>query len=363
MKLHLQHAKQGSILIVTMIFVVGVAGILVGYLALVQNSRQLVGRAQAWNSALAIAEAGIEDGLARVNAGYVSGNLTRNMNGGTYAIQLIPGNTATIISTGMVTVAKTGDKVSRAVKVTASRQGKFAMGLVAVNNIRFNGNGISSDSWNSHNPLQSTNGLYNNYVGTNGDVASVQGLVDIGNHTISGNLYLGPSATYSGTVGQVLGMIYTDANLSFSDVTVPTTDSSGNTIAWNPAPTTTTGSGKKATSVHDITTSGYYTVSDSTSVIIEPGVNATISVQSGNWNPTSVDIGGGTTNSGNAVLYIQSGTITMAGNSSGGASGNRPENLFYLWPAWCHQHHLERQLFLRRCHLRTRSLSNFERWW
>ena len=109
-------------------------------------------------------------------------------------------NTAWIYSTGMVTVAKTGDIVRRVIGVRAQKSGFFLMGLVAIYDIQFNGNNVASDSFNSYNPAQSTNGLYNGYSGTNGDVASVLGAVNIGNHTVNGDLFLGPTATYgSGT--------------------------------------------------------------------------------------------------------------------------------------------------------------------
>lgn len=333
MKISKPNQESASVLVVTMIFVMTVAAIVGSYLVLVQNSNQLVARAQAWNAALAIAEAGVEECLASLNAGNNFNYINRSLNNGSYSaffFNFSATNTAFIRSTGTVTVSKTGDTISRTVVVRSQQSGIFMMGLVAINNIQFNGYGIASDSWNSHDPNRSTNGLYNNYVGTNGDVASLQGIVDIGQHTINGDLFLGPTATFTGSPASVTGIIYTDANLVFPDVSLPTPDSLG----WQIAPITIKGSGNGSQNFHDITSSGYYTINDSYSVVIEPGVTVTLDVTQPNWNPNTIDIYGGTTNSGTVSLYLESGSITLSGNSSGGASGNRPENLYvYGLPA------------------------------
>jgi len=329
--------ENASTLLVTMIFVVSMAFLLSSYLSMVQGSDQLVSRSQSWNSALSIAESGAEEGLAMLNqSGSSPGfswsqNITRNLNGGKYSVSYYnSGGTVWIYSTGMVSVAKSGDMVKRVVAIRSQKSGFFMMGLVAINNIQFNGNGIAADSWNSYDPNQSTNGLYNGYVGIYGDVASVFGAVNIGNHIINGNLYLGPTATYDSSAGQVTGTIYYNANLSFPDASLPTTDSAGNTISWLPVPTTLTGSGKTAVTSHDITSDGYYFINDAYPVSVEPGVTATIDVKRDSWGPTTLDIGGGTTNSGNVVLYLESGSITLSGNKSGGASGNRAGNLIVM---------------------------------
>jgi len=311
--------KRASVLLVTMIFVLTIAAALVGYLGIIQRSDQMVSRSQSWNSALALAEAGVEEGLAALNSGTSVSTINRSLNGGTYAVTFTVSNNIYITSVGSQQVSDSSATVSRTVRVGLQKQGLFMRGLAAINNIRFNGNGISSDSWNSHDPNQSLNGLYNGYVGTNGDVASVQGLVNIGNHTINGSLYLGPTATYSGTPGQVTGTIYTDANLNYNDITLPLIDTNGSSITWTPAP---------GASSHTITNSGYYSINDSKDITVSPGITVILDVKSFNFNPSHIDINGGTTNSGNVVMYVESGSVTLSGNSSGGASGNRPENLY-----------------------------------
>ncbi len=334
MKIATAKKEAASVLFVTMIFVLTLAGIMASYLSMVQNSDQLVSRAQYWNSALCIAEAGAEEGLALMNKNVANSTfswaqtINRPLNGGNYNVVYFNfGNTAWIYSTGLVTVAKTGDIVRRTVGIRAQKSGFFLMGLVAIYDIQFNGNNVASDSFNSYNPAQSTNGLYNGYVGTNGDVASVMGAVNIGNHTVNGDLFLGPTATYSSGSNQITGTIYYNANLSFPDAALPTTDSDGDPIGWYAAPTSTTGSGKSAVTAHNFTSNGYYIIADSYPCTVSPGVTVTLDVRTDSWGPTTLNINGGTTNSGNVVMYLKSGSITMAGNSSGGASGNRAGNL------------------------------------
>src|SRR6185369_3426506 len=100
----------------------------------------------------------------------------------------------------------------------------FTTVLAAKYNINFTGNGITTDSFNSSNPAQSDNGRYPigfnpPRTSTNGDVASVQGLVNVGNGNINGTLYLGPIATDTiGGNGIVTGGISNDFNVELEDV-------------------------------------------------------------------------------------------------------------------------------------------------
>ena len=61
--------EQGGTLLVSLLICL-ILGILLGsYLSLVQNQHLSVTRAEAWNYALIVAEAGIEDALAHLNSG------------------------------------------------------------------------------------------------------------------------------------------------------------------------------------------------------------------------------------------------------------------------------------------------------
>ena len=324
-----QSRKQGSALVITLILGVILLVTLSSYLMLISSQKDLVTRSQGWNAALTMAEAGVEEALAQMNAspndfsanswgvsGGVYGPMAHNLIGGNYSVAIVGAATPTVYSTGYVTVPISGNKIFRQVKVTTLKLGLINVAFGAVNSIQFNGNGVFSDSWNSHDPNLSTGGQYDsNKTSTNGSVASLDGLVNIGNHTINGNLYLGPTASYRSGANQILGTIYTDYNVQFPDVVLPT-------ASWLSAPT--------AAGVHTFTTSGSYTVNDNFPMVINTGVTVTLNVtKSGSFSPSSVQIHGGTTNSGTAYLYLNGPTsVSIAGNTAIDAS-NRPENLYY----------------------------------
>jgi hypothetical protein len=188
--------------------------------------------------------------------------------------------------------------------------------LAAVTNITANGNGVLADSFNSGNTNFSTNGQYDPAkASTNGNVASVQGLVNLGNHEVEGDLYLGPTAGYAGSSGAISGTINANGNIQFPDVVLPN-------VFWIPAPGTS--------SAHDFTANGYYTVSDSGAMTIEPGVVAVLQLSSPVFNPSTVNILGGMTNSGTVIIYQTSGSWSLTGNSPAGAVNGQPKNYIYL---------------------------------
>lgn len=328
--------ETGSVLLATMIFVLAIAAFLVSYLVLVQNSNQTTARAQQWNSALALAEAGIEEGLAKLNMAAISKSSNaisfspipdQKLNGGTYSVSSsAAGVVTTITSTGVVSAPISGDLITRIVQVTAQRQALFSKGVISMTYIDMQGNAIAADSYNSHNTNQSLNGIYNGYSGTNGDVAAVDGYVHIGNQDINGDLYLGPNSTFeAGPNGNVSGTVYKDWNMQFEDVTLPVTDEAGNDITglWTPAP--------GSSSSHTFTNSGYYIITDNGSITVTNGVKVILDVRSpAGYKPTALNIMGGTTNAGTVIMYQTSGTLTLGGGSAGGAINNRPENFLYF---------------------------------
>jgi hypothetical protein len=188
----------------------------------------------------------------------------------------------------------------------------FTYALAAQGNIILAGNGLTASSWNSYEPTQSTNGTYNGYTGTNADFASVAGIVDPGNHTVDGSLFLGPTASYTGG-GNFSGSIYADTYLVFPDVSLPN-------ASWLPAPLTN--------GTHAFTTSGFYSITDNNSISVEPGMVVTISVTPAvSFSPPSINIKGGTTNSGTLVVYQNQGNINFLNISM---TVGRPQNFIFL---------------------------------
>src|SRR5712691_4754107 len=80
MKSHINKSKIqcGGVLIVTLLFCV-ILGIMMGsYLSLIKAQRLSVARSQVWNSAIVVAEAGIEEAMAHLNSGVTTNNLAVN---------------------------------------------------------------------------------------------------------------------------------------------------------------------------------------------------------------------------------------------------------------------------------------------
>jgi hypothetical protein len=342
-------SRSGSVLVGALIFALVIATCLVSYLLLVQNSDQRVARAQRWNSALSLAEAGVEEALCQLNSGkgftangwglstnIGYGSLARTLGDGSYsvAIQLdSTGTKATIYSTGTITAPITKDLISRAVKVQAKNDGLFSVAMGAVTNITGKGNaGFATSSWNSHdtNNIQDLNGRYNGYLGTNGDTALVSGIAGMQNQNILGDLFLGPTATFSGSSAPLA--IIQNWNGNFPDAQVPAVDPNGNGIYWLPPPTTVVGSGKSATTTYHFNTSGYYLVFDNYPIVVDPNVKVTLLVHPNsnppNWTPSNITINGGTTNSGSITAYQEHGTVDLG--TLGGAINNRPENFIFF---------------------------------
>jgi hypothetical protein len=186
-------------------------------------------------------------------------------------------------------------------------------------NLSLNGNGPATDSFNSADPNLSTNGLYDpTKTSTNGNVACEQGVVNLGNHTVNGNLHLGPDAAFVSSTNQVLGSIYYDAAVYIPDAALPN-------LTWWPAPVTN--------NVHDFTSDNTalfqtFFLNDSLSIQVEPGVTVILDVQSTNYAPASITILGGVTNSGTLVIYQESGSATLFGTGTG--PGLRADSFWYF---------------------------------
>jgi hypothetical protein len=246
------------------------------YLSLIGQQNTLSVRSQSWNLAIAVTEAGVEEGLQAINSS--SGNLisTEWAYDGTYYYRsnsMPDGNSYELWIKGpaaqypeitsrshiylpalaeapsltmfaAVGLGSSGSTtVSRAVRVTCSKNPVtlFTAAMVSKHAIDLKGNGVAADSYDSSNPAKSTNGKYdaNKYTGDFGDVATVDSLiVGVQNANIYGKLHTGPTGGYSmgpqGGVGthawQVAhggglqpGYFLQDANFTFPDTTLPNT--------------------------------------------------------------------------------------------------------------------------------------------
>ncbi len=267
--------QLASALLVVMVLGGILCMFVVYYLSLIQQQNVLSARSQAWNMAIAITEAGIEYGLEELNSNgtplasdgwTASGSvywITNTMPNGSYCVVtndmsnptvpvitsrsyvVLPAFATASSLTFFATVgtSSTGPVlVSRAVRVTCGKSSSslFTASMVAKNGITLNGNGVLSDSFNSSNPAESTNGKYDStkYTGDHGDVATDASVdVGVGNANIYGVLHTGPTGSYSvgpnGGVGTHAwqaansgvepGYFLQNANFTFPNTTLPNT--------------------------------------------------------------------------------------------------------------------------------------------
>ncbi len=149
--------KSGSVLMVMLVL----AGVLVmtlgGYFWWVRSQNLLVAQSQSWNAALALAEAGIEEGLAQANVDFgtnylasiqanwgapssgVYGPVTRTFTNCSYSVLLVPTNPGPlIISTGSISGSVLSRPVRRTVQVTTKPAYAFSKVITTRENLTFN---------------------------------------------------------------------------------------------------------------------------------------------------------------------------------------------------------------------------------
>lgn len=310
---------------------------LMSCLIMIQNQNLSVVRSQAWNGAMGLAEAGVEEALAQLNPGAVTntvevnlgangwgppsagayGPVARTLADGTYAVSYTTASAPVIISAGSVALPWMSATLTRTLRVTTTNVALCNVAFGAVNSVTMHGNGLAADSFDSGNTNLSTNGQYDSSkTSTNGNVASVNGPVDLGNHSIAGNLYLGPNAQYDSSTGQVSGTIYNDFNVDYPDVVLPN-------VTFFPAPSTTTTINGTSYN-HVFTSSRNYVVTDSGSIYVGTNVNVTVEVTASSWDAGSVNIAGSAGNSGNLTVFMTGTSTTLGGNTTvnSGVAGN-----------------------------------------
>lgn len=231
---------------------------LASYLKLVSNQNTAAMRSLSWNSAIPIAEAGVEEALTQIN--YGGTNLSANNNwqwkAGKYiwrerwlegsrflfraGIYVEGTNTPVIAVEGFTRRPGSTNMVSRTVRVRTKPQYLFANAMVAQEKIELKGNDILVDSFDSSDPNYSTNGQYdstkrkdNGTVATN---STNQNAFVSGNAKIWGKVATGPGAGISlgpngsigdsswvsgGNKGIQSGHYSDDASVSLFDVPEP----------------------------------------------------------------------------------------------------------------------------------------------
>lgn len=311
-------SEQGTILFVTLIVTAILGATLASYLRMVSTQNYSVARSQAWNRAIPVLEAGIEEAMAQIakgtdatsmiNNGWAQSGANyvknRDLGGGDrFETRISVASPPTIESTGFVKIPlENAEFIARRVRVTTQGGSMFTKAMVARGQINLNGNNIATDSFDSQNPLYSTGGQYDPAKRRdNGDVATNSGLVNslnVGNADIYGKVSTGPGGSVSvgsnggagslawhgaGNNGIQPGYSSDDMNVSFPDVAAPFA------IGLPPAPGNVS------------------------------GTNYNFVLSNGNFQMSSFSMSGGANNrmlvTGNARLYV-TGNVSLSGSSS-----------------------------------------------
>jgi hypothetical protein len=205
----------------------------------------------------------------------------------------------------------------------------FAYAVAARTNVITNGNGLSTDSFNSASTNFSTRGRYDSQkTSTNGDVAVLYGTLDLGNHTVAGNVHLGPTATLVGSSNQIFGTISTNFNYDFPSLVPP------DTTGWFTLITTLPGTAPDGNSYAYVFTNSVNYIVPNLNGSIYVGSNAVVRLMAQNGSTSRILVaGGGSTSSdgGTLTVYIAAPSFTIGG--SGNVDGGRAANLaFYGLP-------------------------------
>ena len=173
-----QSRNHGSALIVTMVVTLLLGVTLASYLMLARSGHTATARSQAWNQALVLAEAGVEEALTKLNPGAFTTEVTggngwtltdglfqpdppeRALLGGRYGVVYTPDNPPTIYSTGYVTIPAGSVTLSRVVCVTTTNAPLYSTGLSVERISNPGGFAFFQDSYDSENPAYNDDGRY-----------------------------------------------------------------------------------------------------------------------------------------------------------------------------------------------------------
>jgi hypothetical protein len=244
MNLRIHRRTGGSVLLAAMLTVTVVGLALGSYLWLVAHQNLSTMRSLAWNSAIPVVEAGVEEALTQLyhnDIDHLSANGWTNLANGWYykrrgvdnrsyfEVMIEHADPPRIVSTGYVPAplapsslfgALLGNAgapppdayIRRRVRVNTAHNPLFHGAMIATTKIDMSGNNISTDGFDSGDPQYSTNGKWDVTKPTkaSGDVGTNLGLtdsIDVANANIKGHVGTGPGGSIAigpnGTVGDV----------------------------------------------------------------------------------------------------------------------------------------------------------------
>lgn len=241
------NSKKGSVIVGVMGLAIIGAAIIGGYMKMSLNEYKLSQRTLKLQSAMNLAEAGLELGMNSINTNDWTGwtsvgssGYYRDLTNITFSdsrvarirVYVEDYNSLPILAAEGRVIEPNGDELFRQIRVDMQTSGLFANGLTAKDTINFNGNNVSIDAYDS------TIGVWNYTLNREdeGSVASLSvdnGALDVGNGDIWGYLATAGGAYDIGPNGSVKGAdtpsgvdedpnrISYDFNANLPDVTVP----------------------------------------------------------------------------------------------------------------------------------------------
>ncbi|HKS37127.1 MAG TPA: hypothetical protein VJW76_08060, partial [Verrucomicrobiae bacterium] len=290
-KIRTQTQNQGGALVLTLLVALVIGVTLASYLTLVSSQNASTMRSLAWNSALPVVEAGIEEAMSQLHttcANFKNGIMDpaaatlmtanhwqrlsngdyyqkRHLNGPEYyEVTVRPVDPPVIVSYGYVpaplspvsqvgmilglvspNTTRPAGQLVRKVAVKTKRDPFFNKAMAAEGLIDMNGRFVLTDSFDSSDTSASTGGKYDiSKRKGNGDVASNGALINVNNAGIMGKVSTGPGGTIQlgswasvgdtawvskPTIGIQPGYASDDMNVDFPPVSVPTPALTGNT--------------------------------------------------------------------------------------------------------------------------------------
>lgn len=225
MKLACHKPQEASVLIVSLLTCMTIGIVLASFLALVSSRHKLTVRSMAWNAAIPVSEAGIEDALTHLNVNVnnlekdgwqpatIGGQLVlekqpKTLPDGSFyrvAIHNAYSNNPVVYSQGFFPSHLRGEKyLSRTVRVDVTNAPNlFIRAITTQKSIKFGGN-VLVDSYNSDLGGYST-ATNRNAGGNIATAGSGPGVIDLQNSRISGTAQTGPQGTVITGPGGCLG--------------------------------------------------------------------------------------------------------------------------------------------------------------
>jgi hypothetical protein len=231
--------------------------------------------------------------------------------------------------------------------------------MAALGAIDLKGNNVASDSFDSSDPLYSTNGLYTvtkrkagGDIVTNSSITNSTAL-SVGNANIAGHIQTGPNGSYTilnGTVGDLPwvdantvgiepGWANNDMNTTFDPAVLPT-------ATWIPASGIGTGGSGTApdgksyahifTSPLDtVSNPGTYSITDSGDIYVGTNVSVKLYVSTASdYKPINIWVAGvNTSEAGKMIAYVASPSMTLGTNDK--TQSGRAWNLMFFGLPTC----------------------------